>query len=243
MRRVVLWPDTHVPYHDKKAFRLALKVTKKLNPTHLVILGDFADFYAVSAHDRNPLRRADLMWEVQSVNAALDDIQKLKIPRVIFCEGNHEWRLERYLMRKAPELFGMVRCKDLFHIQERGWKWVKYKSHYKIGKLYVTHDLDKAGKYAAAQTLDKFQGNIAFGHTHRASIHYSGNVRGESHVSATCGHLLDTSDIDYAHQRNLHEWQQGMGYATIEENGNVHFQFLPFLKGKCAVPTQIEMVR
>ena len=242
-RRVILFPDVHVPYHDTKAFELACKVVKKVKPDVLVILGDFADFYAVSSHDKDPNRRADLAWEVGEVNACLDIIEKLPAKKIVFCEGNHEQRLSRYLGKKAPELFNTVRVDRLFRIQERGWKWVPYRTHYKIGKLFVTHDYGRHGKYCAQQTLDAYQHNIAFGHSHRAAIYYSGNVAGEKHVSASLGWLGDPKQVDYVHQGQLREWTQGIGHAWVEANGNVHLNFLPFLNGRCIVPSAPSVVQ
>ena len=47
-RSVMVWPDTHAPYHDPIAVAVALKVARTLKPDALVILGDLWDFYAVS---------------------------------------------------------------------------------------------------------------------------------------------------------------------------------------------------
>jgi hypothetical protein len=34
-------PDTHAPFHDKKAFALMLEVAKEVRPDEVVVLGDF----------------------------------------------------------------------------------------------------------------------------------------------------------------------------------------------------------
>lgn len=244
MKQVILLPDLHAPYHDKKAWSLALKAIKKAKPDILVILGDFADFYAASTFDKDPRRKADLEWEVDVVNECLDQAEALGVPKVVFCEGNHCFRLERYLTRKAPELFNLVSVRKLFKIHKRrGWVWVPYKQYYKIGKLHVTHDFNRHGKYCAQQTLDAFQHNIAFGHSHRASICYSGNLAGDKHVSASLGWLGDPEQVDYMYAGSLREWTQGIGQAWIENNGNVHLHFLPILDGKIILPSKPEMIK
>ena len=42
---VLIVPDTHRPFHNKRAWGLMLKVAEPLKPKHIVIIGDFADFY------------------------------------------------------------------------------------------------------------------------------------------------------------------------------------------------------
>ncbi len=234
----IIIPDCHVPFHDKVAFKLALSIIAKLQPEYVVIIGDFADFYAVSLHGCDPGRQANMKWEIQEVNKALDRIEKLGIKKVIYCEGNHETRLTRYIMKKAPELDGLLSAKEAFKIKERGWTWVPYMDYLQIGKLYVTHDYGRSGKYCAQQTLADFQHNIAFGHSHRATLCYSGNAVGEQHVGASLGWLGDPSTIDYMHKRKIQEWQHGVGLFYLEPNKNVHLHFVPFLNGKAIVPSQ-----
>ncbi len=119
-KTILVIPDTHVPYHDKLAWKEVLRCIKALEPNGIVIIGDFADFYAVSSHSRDPIRKRFLLEEVAEVNKALDQIPTG--PSVCFIEGNHEDRLRRYLWDKAPELFGMINFPQLFKLKKRGWK-------------------------------------------------------------------------------------------------------------------------
>ena len=71
VQKIFFVPDTHVPYHDDKAFKLTLKAIRKFAPDILVVLGDFADFYSVSSHDKSPDRRILLNDELKAVRKAL----------------------------------------------------------------------------------------------------------------------------------------------------------------------------
>ena len=108
LEKILLWPDTHIPYHDKKAVDLILKVAKKWKPDTIVLGGDFIDNYSVSSHDRDPNRSLKLDIEVEETIKYLKIIKELKAKKNIFIAGNHEWRLERYLMSVAPELNNIV---------------------------------------------------------------------------------------------------------------------------------------
>jgi predicted phosphodiesterase len=60
LEKILFIPDCHVPYQDKPAFKLMLKAGKAFKPQHTVILGDFADFYGVSSHSKDPNRALKL---------------------------------------------------------------------------------------------------------------------------------------------------------------------------------------
>lgn len=86
---ILICPDTHVPFHDERAWNLFLKVGKTLKPKHLVVIGDLADFYSVSSHSKSPDRTSNLEWEVGEVNAALDQLDGLGATKKYFIAGNH----------------------------------------------------------------------------------------------------------------------------------------------------------
>ena len=67
LEKILFIPDCHIPYHDVYAFDLMIRVAKTFKPDHIIIGGDFADFYAVSAHDKNPERAKQLEDEVHQV--------------------------------------------------------------------------------------------------------------------------------------------------------------------------------
>jgi hypothetical protein len=53
---VLFVPDTHRPFHDRRAWRLFLTVARDLKPKTIVSIGDFADFFGVSSHSKDPRR-------------------------------------------------------------------------------------------------------------------------------------------------------------------------------------------
>lgn len=235
LRRILLIPDSHVPFHSKLAWELMLRAARVAKPDVLIVLGDLADFYAVSFHSKNPSRRHLLKDELEEVNIALDQLDALGAPEKHFVAGNHEHRLERYIHEKAPELDGLVDLRELLRIQERGWKWTPYKDALKIGHLHVTHDEGTAGIYAHYRARATFETNVVIGHTHRMGLHYQGNAQGVSHVGAMLGWLGDIDAIDYVHKAKARQWQHGFGLAVMEPNGNVHLQACPIIDGRVCV--------
>lgn len=237
LKRILICPDTHRPYHDKKAWGLMLKAAKAFKPEVLVCIGDLADFYSVSSHSKDPARTERLVDELVDVNVALDELDALGAKEKFFIAGNHCDRLTRYLQDKAPELFGVVKIPALFRLNERGWHYTPYKKHIKIGRMHFTHDVGVAGRNATFKALDTYQHSVVTGHTHRLQYIVEGNAVGEYKLSAQFGWLGDVNKIDYMQEANANKnWALGFGIGYHDtESGIVYLTPIPIVKYSCIV--------
>lgn len=234
---ILILPDCHVPFEDKRAFDLVLEVGKFIKPKHLVLIGDFADFYAVSSHSRNPLRRNQLPAEIMSCNARLDQLDALGATNKLYVEGNHEDRLRRYLQDHAPEMFGIVSVKQLFQLSRRGWTHIPYQKHGRIGKLYLTHDTGTAGRNSTFKAIDTYQHSVVIGHSHRMQYVVEGNAVGEFKLGAQFGWLGDRNQVDYMQVAKVNSSSAlgfGIGYLN-PSTGIVYLQPVPIVNGTCVV--------
>lgn len=228
---MLIVPDTHRPYHDQRAWDLMLQVAQFLAPYYLIVVGDLADFYSVSAHSKDPKRAFRLDAELEDVNLALDELDALGAIDKRFIAGNHEDRLQRYLQDKAPELFPIVEVPKLFRLAERGWTYIPYKHDTRIGKLHLTHDVEAVGRNAAFKALDTYQHSIVTGHTHRLQYLVEGNATGEVKLSAQFGWLGDADKIDYMHRVKVKkDWALGFGVGFVnEKTGIVYLTPIPIV--------------
>ena len=226
LKRILVVPDCHVPYHDKRAWKLFLKAAAGFKPHTLVIMGDFADFYGVSDHNKDPNRARNLEWEVGEVNKALDQLDAIGAKEKKFVAGNHCDRLTRYLQVKAPELFNVVKIPELFKLKERGWTYTPYKDDTRVGKVYFTHDTGKAGVGAVRSAAQDYQHNVVIGHLHRINYLVEGNARGEPHLAACFGWLGDVKQVDYMHRvKAARDWALGFGEGYMDtESGIVYLK-------------------
>ena len=221
-KKIFFWPDTHVPYHSKQAVELAFKACQSFKPDILVVGGDLFDFYCVSDHSKDPRRKDKLVDELIGAASFRQLLENLA-PQRVFLEGNHENRLERYLWTRAPELFGLVSVQTLLGLKE--WTFIPYRSHYKIGSLYLCHTAGPGGKYATHKAHDLYQHNVGFFHTHNLGVAYSGNATGTTHVSANFGWLGDIHKVDYTTNiEKLRRYLHGFGTGYLFPKGDVHIQ-------------------
>ncbi len=231
LEKILFIPDSHVPYHDKKAFGLMMKSMKDFKPDHVIILGDFMDMYSVSSHSKDPKRALNLKDEVDQTKEALLQVKSLGAKNNVFVSGNHEDRLERYLRDKAPELYEIISIPEILGLEDLKFKYVPYKDHYKIGKLNITHDTGQAGRYAHYKAMDSFQHNVVIGHTHRLGYAVEGNAQGERHVTAMFGWLGDVGAADYMHKiKYMRDWSLGFGVGYLDKKtGNVYLVPVPII--------------
>jgi predicted phosphodiesterase len=241
LEKILFIPDCHVPYHDVNAFNLMLKAGKAFKPDHTIILGDFADFYGVSSHSKDPNRALKLKEEIEATKTALDQVKALGAKNNVFVSGNHEDRLERYLRDKAPELFNFISIPKILELSEKGFKYTPYKQAYKIGKLNVTHDAGTAGRYAHYKSLDTFQHNVVIGHTHRIGYAVEGDAQGNRHLTAQLGWLGDVSEIDYMHQvKARKDWSLGFGIGYLDpKTGVVYLIPTPIINGTVLIEGEL----
>lgn len=233
----LLIPDCHVPNHDERALGLLLQVAHALKPKHIAILGDFADADALSAHGRTKPGEASFEQEVAEINGILDHLDSVGATNKIYIEGNHEFRLDRYLMERAPEMFYAIKWPQLLKLHERGWQWVPYRKSTKIGKLNLTHDTGTAGINAHRTSAQAFGGSAVIGHTHRMSIEVKGRFDGTPYLAAMLGWLGDAEKAaSYMHEAKASDWVHGFGVFYMEpDTGIVHLQPVPIVNGKCVV--------
>jgi hypothetical protein len=228
-KKILFVPDAHHPFVDTKVWSLLLRVCRGWKPDRVVILGDFADCYAVSFFPKDPSRACSLDFELQKTKAALRELRAAADnAQMDYIFGNHEHRFERYIADKAPALCGMVSLEDALGFSEMKISKTQYKQSLQIGKLRITHDFGKHGAGAVLDAQDTVQGNAVIGHIHAMNVVYRGSVFGDVHVGASFGWLGDFGAVDYRHRDKAHrEWSHGFGIGRLESNGNIHLQAVP----------------
>jgi predicted phosphodiesterase len=230
MKLALLIPDTHRPYHDKKAYKLMIHAVSQLKIDEIVVLGDYADFYAVSSHGRDPRVAQMLVEEIDDVNAGLDELDALfPAAKKIFIEGNHEYRLERYLMNQAPGLFGVTDTRSILKLNSRpNWGFVSYGPNqaYKVlgSKLYARHE--PLGR-TSEMTARKAMCSVTFGHIHRIQLNSAVAMDGSQHTAFCCGWLGDKKqNMIFDYVKTHHDWQLGFSLVYVDENTG---QFYPVI--------------
>jgi predicted phosphodiesterase len=224
MDKALIIPDCHFPYVDFKAWSLCLEVASTQKISEVVILGDFGDFYSVSSHKKDPRLATMLETEVVAINDALTQIDEL-FPQAnkIYIEGNHEYRLERYLQDQAPALFGMIDCETLFNLNERiNWKWIPYGPSQKYAvlgsKLWARHEPFSMSSPQA--TARKALCSLVYGHKHTREFAHIVGMDGQDHIVYSPGYLGGHRVFPkiYGYVKSHHQWQLGFDIVSVDHD-------------------------
>jgi len=223
LQSVLIIPDSHLPDHDPEAMDLALEVGSYLGISAIYFLGDLLDMYSVTLHPKSPEIITFLDDEIQAGCEFLNMIDhEFSGIKKVFIEGNHEFRLSRYITKNAPELFGFIKIADLLEIPERlDWEWVDY-GHAQYtqilgSKLYARHEpIGTSAKTTATRAMK----SVVFGHTHRIESQEVTSIDGESYRAFSPGWLGDKNKKSFNYVRNHHQWSQGFAIVYVSENGD-----------------------
>ena len=218
-------PDTHVPYHDKKAFELAVETAVKIGVDEVIIVGDFADFYAINRYGKHPKIQQTLMDEVIEVVEALEYISR-KLPKAkkVFIEGNHEHRLSRFIAENAPAMFGVTDVKGILELKRLGWEYVPYGPNqaYRVPKtnLFLRHEPLAGGDNFLLGSIRKALCSIGFGHNHIYRAVAIKTLDGRTLKSFSVGWLGDLEKYPeiFNYVKTHHQWDLGFTVLTIDPN-------------------------
>jgi len=219
--RVAILSDIHVPYHSPIALKAAVDYTKKRNPNVLLLNGDFADYYSISRHQKDPSKR-DFKGEMNAIRDGLAWLRQQYGPecRIVYKLGNHEERWQHYLWNCAPEISDDPRMDiaEWIDAAKHGIEVVGDQRPIFIGDLPVLHghELGKGGVAAPVNPARglwlRTSGTMLIGHGHRTSHHVEPDWRHKQTSCWSTGCLCDLSP-EYA---RINKWN--FGAANVEEN-------------------------
>jgi predicted phosphodiesterase len=224
METALIIPDCHIPYEDKRAYQLMLDIATDLNPDEIIILGDYADFYAINSHGKDADKNHLLMDEVHEVIERLKGIKSL-FPRAkkVYIEGNHEYRLARYVASKCPDLYGAIDVASILELKLLGFEFVPYgptQQYHVLGTgLVARHEPLGGGVHVAHNSLVKGMSSIIFGHTHRLQKTEVYSLDGKRYVGISSGWLGNKHHSVFEYVKTHHQW--GLGFSVARAVGGI----------------------
>lgn len=219
-KRVGFIADLQAPFHDPQAIDICFNYLHKVGIDCLFINGDTVDFYGISEYERDP-RMIDFQGEYDSIIELLCYIKQSfkNIPIYYNLDANHEFRYERYMRKKAPELLGLklFELQDLLMLDDIGIHYFKDVDHIKIGKLPSIHGdttFKRGSGVSPARTLWlRTKVSCIASHVHRSSEYTDKDFYGDMTTCWTTGMLMHPN-VEYC----KHVDQYNQGFAVIEKD-------------------------
>jgi predicted phosphodiesterase len=215
--RTLILSDLHIPYHQKGPVMLALEYGRTHKADTIILNGDIADFYSCSFWETDPKKR-NLAEELRIVREFLVSLRNaFPKARIIYKAGNHEERWKRFIIHKAPEVYGIEEFSlpSLLQLEDVGMEFVGDNRPIRLGMLNVLHGHEY--NFAISNPVNPARGlflrakaSAMCGHFHQSSYHAEKNVNQESMATWSIGCLCGLHP-DY---RPLNNW--GYGFAFVE---------------------------
>jgi hypothetical protein len=233
IRSLLVLSDIHVPFHEPQALRMAMEWGIAHKPDAVLLNGDTLDFYAISDHEKDP-RKVRWHEELEAGRTLLRMVRKAfpNVP-VYFKEGNHEYRMERHLMKHAPVLIGMSEFElpTLMRMGEVGVEYIRNKRLIYAGELTIGHGDEwrgsggvNPGRWAGLKAKE----SILIGHFHRTSEHIDRTIRGSvrGYWSMGCLCELQPAYLPY------NDWSHGFALVHLSPDGSFEVDNKKIIKGK-----------
>jgi len=216
--------------HIHPSFLIAKQFTIDIQPDIIIIGGDWGNFSSMSAWEKN---KAQLMegrryrLEVELYRRELSDIRNA-CPKaeIHFFEGNHEYRVPRYL-EEHPTLESLIDVRKDLGIDEMEMKWVPFNDIIRIGKMCYLHGT-KWNKYYARSTLEIVGQSCMFGHKHAYQV-WTQRLRFDQEPHIAIGVPSLSSQNPAWKRGELTDWMNGIGIVEYRPGGYFNANVLPIV--------------
>lgn len=216
-KKILLIPDTHIPYAHPDYIRFLKFLKKKHTPDLAIHMGDEIDNHAISFHDSD----ASLLNAGKELDDSIIELQEglaKLFPKLLLLESNHGSLVFRRMKQAGIPIRVLKPLHELYGTP--GWSWhhdILVKT--KFGNIYLCH-----GKSSAYGKLAKEMGcSAGQGHFHgKFEITWFHTATG-SRFNLFVGCLIDLDSMAFAYGKNNLP-NPILGAAFIDEHG------LPFLE-------------
>jgi predicted phosphodiesterase len=229
--RWLVFSDVHGPWNDPRLSDLVLDIGEDINCTHVFLNGDILDFFELNQHSpKDP----DIITNLEDeMHWGIEFIKKLrrKFPtqKIIFNAGNHEFRLDRFIIKNCKPFWGFLSVDKQLQLEHYNIEYYPYNHAYQIPgtDIYLQHSPPSYSQNAARTSLlKKMAGSFIWGCSHRPDSAYLSSYDGRRHEAHLLGWLGSTTLTDqhkliFRYTKGHESW--GNSFATIDIVGNDHF--------------------
>jgi len=231
IKSAIIIPDAHISDKVPKDYIAIKSFVKQFKPDKIIILGDYSDVASLSAWDMDKKRKMEgrrFKKEMTTANRELDFLQECSND-IIYLEGNHEFRVERYL-DKSPEMEGLIEIQENLRLKERGIKWVKFNDLHKVGDMFFTHGM-YTNKYNASKHLQVLGCNICYGHQHSTQTALQNMAMQKPHMAYALG-TLGNKKPDFMQNKPSSWINQFAVFYWDTKGGNFNLYPINVIKGR-----------
>ena len=222
---VLVLPDLHLEYGDRKSIAAVLDYAATKQWDYVIQLGDFLDWdwiskFNVDDVEAHAARRFKKVYAIgNSFLSALSDAVGEQTPKIII-EGNHDYRIKR-LLEKTPSLKGTLEYEHNLNFAQNTVSYVPFwetGETVELGHATFVHGV-YLSEYHARRTAMEYGTNVFYAHTHDVQEH-SVNFAGDNKtiIGQSLG-FLARYDLPQVNKGRPKKWQQAFAEFHFRPNG------------------------
>ena len=229
----LIMSDLHIPYHDIRAISEIINYGIAKGIKAILLNGDIMDCYMLSKFQPDP-RMRKFSEELSATREFIDQLQKWTGAKIFFKAGNHEERLEKILVVKAPELLDIpdFELDILLRFGEKKVDYVKDKRLVYIGNLPILHGHEIGMRSVivnpARSLFLKTKRTSMCSHLHLPSMHSGKTVDDKIITTWSTGHLGDP----HPRYAPFNEWVHGGARVEVDDTGDFEVINLRMINNK-----------
>lgn len=176
--------DLQIPDHNLKVLHLVKSFIKDFQPDYLYLLGDLINFTEASKYE--------VVGDAPSLGEEIETARKIIFDlvstareanphiKITWFQGNHCYRLEKYLTRNADKLTDitdedgerLITIPHIFHLKEHQIEWIPYFGSKRFKQIEIEHGdvVRLKSGYTAHAMLDKRGLSGYSAHSHRLAL-------------------------------------------------------------------------
>jgi hypothetical protein len=244
----VILGDYQIPFHEVKLHRLSCAYVRERQPRRIVLIGDIIDFPSVSRFPRNPYHDADVQKSLDAAYGVISDLRDAcPDAEMVFLPGNHEERLQRYVIANAGELHGVHRVGEitpvltiqhLLRLEELGVRWVADEfgewpqsrimlcPKFAAGHGWIVR---RGAGNSVRAIIDKLGYSFIMGHVHTGAIIWRTTHAADGSHAMHCG----------VENGTMCQIRGGQGFASVPDWANLFHEIEVRADGSYLPPRQI----
>ena len=232
--------DTHNPYQDDHAVDITCRFLEEKQPEVLVLNGDINDFYQASVFSKDAKRIGSMQEDVDSTKKLLERFRSiLPNTEIIFVDGTHCHRWEKYLQDKAPgaSTLDCLTIPALFDLEKYNIGHVEYERGLLVNGVFLILHGDIVSKHSSETAKNQYiknGGNGMCNHTHRGGSFFKRDRFGV--WGWWENYCLCRLDPDWIQNPN---WVQGFSMVHFTSGKRFFVEQIPIIDGEFMYAGQV----
>tara|TARA_R110002020_G_scaffold468324_2_gene692527 strand:- start:451 stop:1212 length:762 start_codon:yes stop_codon:yes gene_type:complete len=219
--------DIHGPWLNQRRLDLVLDIAQDLDCSHIIINGDCLDFYHLNSYgpkhaDVQTILEDEIYWGQEFLKSLRKRFPKKGI---IFLFGNHEYRLDRFIMKHCPAFWNFLKLEKMLNLEDLNIEWLPYNERYQIEKtqLFVQHSPPSYSDNLANTSMKKkMDQDHIWNCAHRTDMVARTGSSGKIYTSYINGWFGSTGIIG-KNQREMPENRRVFSFTKNHESWNSSF--------------------